>query len=72
MSVDVDGQPTASGFDRRTGLLATRLPEGEHVVTWRWEPFPPLLAARLGSAFSLLVVLGLFFALGRGFRLRPG
>ena len=57
MSVEVDGQRVAAGVERRTGLLVAGVPAGEHVVTWRWRPFPPLGAARLASLACLIVLL---------------
>ena len=57
MGIEIDGRRAPAAVERRTGLLATVVPAGEHVVTWTWRPFPPLGTARIASLVCLLAVL---------------
>jgi hypothetical protein len=59
MSLAVDGAPTPSFCHQPTGLVAVRLPAGEHSVTWRWRPFPGLRSARLVTLVALLLTVAL-------------
>ena len=61
----VDGRAVEARPHRDTGLLSVDWPGGRHEVAWRWEPFPPLLAARRASALAALLVLALLAAPSR-------
>jgi hypothetical protein len=61
----VDGRVVEAKAHPLTGLLSVDWPGGRHDVAWRWEPFPPLLAARRVSALAALLVLALLAAPAR-------
>jgi hypothetical protein len=69
MAVQMDGTNISTSVDRGTGLLTATVPAGEHTLSWSWQPFPPLVAARRASLACLVVVL--IAAVGPGFRSRP-
>ena len=62
----VDGAERPVRPDPPTGLLSIEVPPGRHEVSWSWEPFTPLPAARALStaAASVLLVLLVLPALG--------
>jgi hypothetical protein len=55
----VDGAERPVRPDPPTGLLSVEVSPGRHEVSWSWEPFAPLPAARAVSAVSAAVVLAL-------------
>ena len=61
MRADVDGREVATFTDPSTGLVAHRVPKGQHSVEWSWHPFRALRWARGVSllAFLMTIALGL-------------
>ena len=57
MSLSLDGRPAPLLLHAATGLAAMHVPEGRHLASWRWRPFPPLGALRWLSALALLGTL---------------
>ena len=57
LRASVDGAPSPVRADPRTGLATVEVPAGRNEVAWRWEPFPPLPAARAVSAAAAALVL---------------
>lgn len=55
----VDGRAVEARPHRETGLLSVEWPGGRRELAWRWEPFPPLLAARRLSLLAACLVLAL-------------
>jgi hypothetical protein len=62
----IDGRAVEAKVHPETGLLSVDWPGGRHEVAWRWEPFPPLLAARRVSALAALLVAALLLVPDRG------
>lgn len=57
MTVAVDGRPAPLLLDRSTGLVGVHVLTGQHVASWRWRPFAPLIAFRCLSGVALLGIL---------------
>ena len=55
----VDGRLVGTTPHRETGLLSLDWPGGRHELAWRWEPFPPLPAARRVSVLAALLLAAL-------------